>query len=169
MKRILIALVILSLSLALLAGCSQDNGDGSEISLESILEAVKERIAADLRDQGFTDEDFAEEPLPGFAIGEVDPEELGIDSIDSSFVISPGFGISPDEVIVIKAESGKANDVKEALEARNSEKEDLYRDYDPAGADRIAVAVLKVKGDYVICIIFDNAGALEAAIDQLFN
>jgi hypothetical protein len=168
MKRFLIALITLSLILPLSAGCKKDNGASQ--SLESILQAVKERIAADLRDQGYTDEDFADDPLPGFMIGEIDPEELGIGGnlIDSSFVIRPGFGISPDEIIVIKAESGKASDVRQALEARNSEREAFYRDYDPAGADRIANATLKVKGDYVICIIFDNAEAFEALIDQLF-
>lgn len=167
-KKVML-LAVVSLLAVLLAACQPQEVAGVE--LDDIRAALIESIAARLRDQGYTDEDFEWAELPGLdVLDELTGDDFGIEAgVDVAFAIRAGMGLSPDDIVVIKTTDGKAEEIKAMIVAANQEKYEFFADYNPSGAAKIQNAVVKVYGDFVINIIFDDAEALDAIIAELFN
>ena len=173
--QILVAAVVAVLALMLTACQPQEVnspvGGGAEVELDEIRASIVEHIAAILREQGYTDEDFEWSELPGLDIlDELTGDDFGIETgVDVGFAIRAGMGLSPDDIAVIRIAGGKADEIKAMIEEANQEKYDFFADYNPAGAAKIQNAIVRVYGDFVVNIIFDGAEAIDAVIAELFS
>lgn len=61
-----------------------------------------------------------------------------------------------DELVIIKAASGKVDAVKKGAEKRLSDQKDSFQDYIPEQRDRLDGAVVEADGDYVIYVCSDH-------------
>lgn len=174
MKKLLALTLVLGLFAGLLVGCNNNdqNGNGGDTDVEfaDLVEAIKEKIIADLKDQGYTDDDFANEELPGYTKEEVGSDELGFGEgmIEKAVVIRAGF-LNADELIVLEAKAGKANDLKALLETYQQERHEFWRDYNEMQAEKIENAIIKVQGNFVYYIVYEDAAGIDAAIGEVLK
>ena len=169
MKKIGIVIALL-MSGVLLFGCA-GGGSATEGSIEEVLEALKEAITEDLREIGFTDADFDAEELPGYIITDILGEggeyvlmEMDKGLVEEGYIIAASMMLNSDQVIVIKAASGKVNDVKAALEAEHAAKLALWEDYLADQAEKVRNTIIEVEGDFIYYITYPDAEGLEEVI-----
>ena len=172
MKKLLVLALVLGLSVGLLAGCNNggDGGDGSDKEVSDILDAIRDKIIADLRSQGWTDEDFEDDPLPGYTLEEVGADDLGFGEglFVKAGVIRAGF-LNADEIMVFEAKPGKANELKAFLETYLQERLEFWRDYNEMQAEKIENAIVKIQGNFVYYIVYEDAAGIDAAIGEVLK
>lgn len=170
MKQIgtIIALLLAGL---MLAGCG-GQPSGSNASVEDIYSEIIEFISDDLREAGFTDEDFEAEELPGYVVTDLKGDEaewvlpdLNKDDVEEGYVIAAAMMLNSDQVIVLRAAEGKAQAVKEVLEAELAAQLDLWESYLADQAEKVQNTILTVQGDFIIYITYTDPEGIE----EIFN
>ena len=116
MKRTIALLALTALIMAT-AGCA--GGAGKTASVEDIFAFIKEKMVQDLKDAGYEDADFEAEELPGYTVTDLKGEgaehllaDLDKDLVEAGFVIKASMMLNSDQIVVIKAVSGKVGAVR---------------------------------------------------------
>lgn len=170
MKRTIALLALTALIMAT-AGCA--GGAGKTASVEDIFAFIKEKMMQDLKDAGYEDADFEAEELPGYTVTDLKGEgaehvlaDLDKDLVEAGFVIKASMMLNSDQIVVIKAVSGKVGAVRQALEAEQAAQLQLWESYLADQAEKVHNAIISARGDFVILIIYPDAEGIEAIFDE---
>ncbi|QAT43529.1 DUF4358 domain-containing protein [Aminipila luticellarii] len=159
MKNVRMCVVMVLAACVLLAGCG--GGDVKEASgNEKVLEqADVEALGAYLvKNTEFKD-----------YMSEVDEQifyslyNLNDDLVEDAVLYS-STGATAEEVAVIEAEDGKAEDVVKACEERIQAQKEGFENYVPAELDKLSRPVLKTYGNTVILMVCNDSDAAEKLI-----
>jgi len=169
----LVALLVLLVFAVMVVGCN-GGGQGTDISVDDLYEAIKDQIIEDLRDLGFGDEDFAVEEIPGYTYYDLKGDdadyvltEMDKDLVEEGFVIKATMMLNSDQIVVIKAASGKIDEVKAALETEQDNQLAMWEDYLADQAEKVRNTIIAVQGDYIIYVTYPDADAIEAIFTDM--
>lgn len=162
MKKLLLLVSVLVLSMSLMACGSdeKDNGEQAKDSKKAISGAVTE-IAETIVEQGkFNDEVVSID-------NEMINQKLDIDGTKAEEIVCYyGTGDSANIVYVAKfKEASDASDAKAKLETYLSELKTANESYDPEELGKIDDVVLVIDGQYAIMVISDDSNAVKDVID----
>ena len=168
MKKI-ISLSLIIISLFALVGCTERVNENGAVSFNDVVENIKDVIREDLKGFGYTDEDFAGEELPGYFELDLRNEEdramfdiFNENDFDDAYVIQPMMNLSSNLIIIVKAkDSASVNNLKEGLEEVRDSQESLWSQYLPDQYEKVKNNIIKVEGDYLIYITYDDAEKIE--------
>ncbi len=171
MKKILALTIVLLLFL--MVGCGAK--ESADVSTGSILEGFIEKIADDLKGQGYSDDDFEEELLPGYIVIDFNdaeqagfssyPDMFDMDKIDGGFEIKGSSFMSADKILVFKVnDTNYLNTIKAALEEDLQAQKDLWESYNPSQFEKVENTIFEIEGNYLYYITYENAEALEQVI-----
>lgn len=172
MKKLLV--IVMSLVLMILVvGC--DGNTSSNATPEEIMNGVIEKIEGLLRDQGYGDEDFEEEALPGYSIVDFTNKDdidffpydgvLDLDKIEGGFIISSNSMLNADQIVVIKvSDSSYLATIKAHFEENKESQAELFESYSPSQFEKIQNTIIEIHGDFIFYITFENAEDIEAVI-----
>lgn len=165
MKKLLVLTLVITLALGLI-GCTKKDEGGSPVNVDvtAIMDSIKDKIIADLRAMGYTDDDFEYEPIPGYLLEDVDADYLGSNLFEAGKTIRASMDLNADHIMVFKAKAGKANELKTQLESFKQERYEFWRDYIDTQGEKVNKAIIKVKGDLVYYIVYEDASAIESVI-----
>ncbi len=167
MKKVLIVLVILSLFLVV--GCSSSDS-GQEVNFDQVLNDVVEKISQDLRDQGYTDDDFADETLPSYVIIDLTSNGLYDGLIDftkvsAAFTIRASWDTNADRITVFEvSDKSYLNTIKGILEEENSSQREIWESYIPEQFKKVRDTIMEIEGNIIYYITYEDAEAIEDVI-----
>lgn len=169
MKKLFV--LVLSVLIVLAAGCAKTPAP----SIEEIYAAIKEQISADLREVGFTYEDFAEEELPSYFLADLKGEgadyilpDLNKEDVQGGYVIKASMNINSNQVALIQSVPGKTQAVRTALEAELASQRQLWDSYLPDQAEKVRNTIIPVKGDFIIYITYPDPASIEGVFNGFF-
>ena len=167
MKKFFALATLLAL-ISVQVGCAKSPAP----STAEIYAALKEQIAADLREVGFTDGDFAENELPSYFLTDLTGEgqdyvlpDLNKEDVQEGYVIKASMNINSNQVALIRAVPGKVEAVRAALELELASQRQLWDSYLPDQAEKVHNTIISAKGDFIIYITYPDP----AAIEEVFN
>lgn len=94
---------------------------------------------------------------------------LDLDQVEDYSVFMSAESTCADELAVIKAKSGCASFVLEAVKQRISDQQSSLAGYLPEQAKRVEEGALKVAGDYVFFAVCDDPSAAQTAFETLLE
>ncbi len=156
MKKILSLFVALCALTVLLVGC----GGGEETkqyNLDDVMAAIEEvapvSVPADMDDDYLTG-------MYGISLDDVEEYKGKYTNVS----------LSTDEILIVKAKSGKADAIKEALEARRDAKYEQAAMYDDTQAQKAQNGRVVVKGDYVLLVVVGDETRIEnGEVDAVYQ
>lgn len=80
-----------------------------------------------------------------------------------------GSGGDADEVCIIKANEGKTDIVKKAVEKRLEDQKTVFKDYVPAQYDKLCTTEVKTEGDYVYWVCTNDNSKAEKTVLSYFK
>lgn len=80
-----------------------------------------------------------------------------------------GSGGDADEVCIIKAASGKLDDVKNSVKSRLDSQKEVFKDYVPEEYDQLCESEIKTKSGYVYWVCSDDNKKAEEKILSYFE
>ncbi len=174
MKKTIVIVLIASLILAL-AGCNQEKQEVN-VSVNDIVDNIKEVIKTDLIEGGVSEEDFAEGNLPGYSIENVKDgiafEGLELDEkwLEEGTIIMPMININSNMIVVLKASDEEyVDELGVVLNALLKKQDDTWGSYLPDQYDKVKNNVMKLEGKYLIYITYDDPDKIENIFDEALN
>jgi len=141
MKKITFSLLIL-LSLSLLCSCSGADPITDVNVLKDSLLSLSYQDELELISQNTAD------------------SLLDISGLYESAEYYCSSGATAEQIVIVKASSGKANDVFSKLSAFLDDQKTQFAGYNPAETSKLNNAILEMKGDYVIlCVTNEDSKA----------
>jgi len=153
-KKFLITMVVGTVVLGALTGCSGKKEEAKNLSAVEIGEKIKQAVNLDEMKEG--DNDKLQKLY-----------DISADEIENFVLYVAPTNLKADEVAVIKVKD--ANDVesvKEKLSKRVEEQGKSFKDYLPDEYFLIEKHVLKTKDNYVLLAISKDADKIESAFDE---
>ncbi len=156
-SNLLMGLLLTSLCLLIMVGCSQGQGQAKNPSV------------AEIRDQIAASVDISE-------LIEQEKDELAtlynIDTadVDEAIVYIAPTNLQADELTIIKLKDGAdVEEIKELIAQTVEQQANSFKDYLPEEYDLIEKHVLKSKGNYILLAISEKADKIEDIFDKSFE
>ncbi len=80
-----------------------------------------------------------------------------------------GSGGDADEICIIKANDGKTDTVKKAVEKRLEDQKTVFKDYVPQQYDKLCKTEVKTEGDYVYWVCTNDNSKVEEVLLSSFE
>lgn len=176
MKKKIVSLVLLVLSIFTFVGCRQQVPDVN-VSVSDILEGIEEEIANDLKGAGVPQESFINGELPGFMEVDLTQEEqnpmaqfFNKENIEEGIVLQQMMNVKSDLIIVLKAkDETKVEDLKASLEKVKEGQVNTWSQYLPDQYEKVENNIIKSKDKYLIYITYNDSEKIETIFDDLLN
>ncbi|MBS4199349.1 DUF4358 domain-containing protein [Bacillus sp. FJAT-49732] len=182
MKKMIGFTGMIAIILFTLIGCSNgvNNAGAADVSLEEIVNSIKEKIAEDLKAEGVDDalkdgvlQTYIESDLvkkdANNPNSEFLMEKLNIDpnNIEEGYVIAAMMNINSDEIILLKAkDDSKVDELIDVLKKEKEAQVTTWEQYLPDQYDKVKNNIIKVKGSYLIYITYAHPEKLEEVFDK---
>lgn len=182
-----ISIVLVTVVLMIMVGCTKQSDSGNNettnASFDSIVNAIKEQIAKDLKEAGIEEEVLVDGNIMNYfhtnltASEESDPAipvwlekmQLQQEDIANGTVIAAMMSVNADEIIVLEAkEESKVDSLKASLEKELQAQEQTWSQYLPDQYEKVKQNVIKTKGKYLIYITYSNPEQIEKVFDDQF-
>ena len=177
MRKIVVALVA-SLLLIGLVGCgdSKETETKSDVPVEEILTAIKEKMAENLEAEyggedllvdgelaGYIEGDLTEENSEDFLVNMLlEQMDLKQEELDEGVFMAPMMNINSDQIIILKAkELDNVDSLKEALERALEQQVITWEQYLPDQFEKVKQNIISSEGPYLIYITANNPESLE--------
>ncbi|MBW8351236.1 DUF4358 domain-containing protein [Bacillus sp. IITD106] len=183
MKKAVSITGIITILIFTLIGCSNEankKAGASGVSIEEIVQSIKEKIAEDLTAVGVSDalkdgvlQSYIESDLVNK--DEDNPnseflmEKLAIDpnDLEDGYIIAAMMNINSDEIIVLKAkDESKVDGLIEVLKKEKEAQVTTWEQYLPDQYEKVKNNIIKVKGPYLIYITYEHPEKLEEVFDE---
>lgn len=182
------SILLLAVVLVIMAGCGkQSDGDNknesNNASFDSIVNAVKEQVAKDMKEEGIEEETLVdgellyhfqtdltgtEEDDPGLPIW-LEKMELKQEDIANGVVIAPMMNVKSDEFIILEAkDESKVASLKASLEKELAAQDQTWSQYLPDQYEKVKHNIIKTKGKFLIYITYSNPEKIEQVFDDQF-
>ncbi|MCY6370091.1 DUF4358 domain-containing protein [Clostridium ganghwense] len=174
MKRIL-SLAIVVLSIFAFGGCAKKTPN---VPVKDIVESIKNQMTEDMKAAGAPEESFKDGKLPGFmeidlTSEETEPfakpvkEKYNMEDLEEGIVLQQMMSVKSDLIIVLKAkDESKVENLKAVLEKEKEQQEKIWSQYLPDQYEKVKNNIIKVKGNYLIYITYENPEKIEAIFDN---
>ncbi|MBS4194336.1 DUF4358 domain-containing protein [Lederbergia citri] len=166
-----------------LMGCSNGTNNkagATGVSIEEIVQSIKEKIAEDLAAVGVADalkdgvlQSYIESDLvnkdENNPNSEFLMEKLSIDpnDLENGYIIAAMMNINSDEIIILKAkDESKVDGLIEVLKKEKEAQVATWEQYLPDQYDKVKNNIIKVKGPYLIYITYEHPEKLEKIFDE---
>lgn len=156
-RSLLIAIILASLTIGALVGCSSDKLPDKTPAVKEIDEKIKQSVDVSSLSEGDIDK-----LKKLYDVDESEIEEFVLYTAQSN--------IEADEITVIKVkEDSKVTDIKNKILKRVEKQSESFKDYLPDEYYVIEKHVLKTKGKYILLAISEDAEEIEGIFDELFK
>ena len=156
-KNVFIGVVFLIFILLIMTSCSKEKNNDRNISVKDIDEKIIESI--DISNMDMADEERLEKLY-----------DIDIEFLQEFVLYVPKTNIEVNELFVLRAkDKDDIDDTKEKIENRIEEQSDNFRDYLPEEYYLIEKHVLKIKGNYILFAISEEAETIEDIFNQFFK
>ena len=156
-KNVFIGVVFLIFILLIMTSCSKEKNNDRNISVKDIDEKIIESI--DISNMDMADEERLEKLY-----------DIDIEFLQEFVLYVPKTNIEVNELFVLRAkDKDDIDDIKEKIENRIEEQSDNFRDYLPEEYYLIEKHVLKIKGNYILFAISEEAETIEDIFNQFFK
>ncbi|MHA6258296.1 DUF4358 domain-containing protein [Sporosarcina sp. CAU 1771] len=177
MKKFLSILGVCALILVISACGGADKEEAtSTASTSDIMNAIKEQMAEDMKDDFGGEEVLVDGELSGYFSSNLtsgDEEdmlasillermELNVEDIEEGFALSPMMNVNSNDIIVLKAKDNtKVDSLKEALERELAAQTATWERYLPDQYEKVKNNRIVTEGLYLIYITYDNPEVIE--------
>lgn len=173
MKKILVGILVLSM--LILVGCSSSDG-ASGGNIETVMDSIVERIQSDLRENGYGDDDFEMEDLPGYVVVDLMNEEereytafagdvLDFSKIEGAFSIQAAMMLNADRIYVFQVkDSSYLSEIKAVLEVEKEAQYELWESYLADQFEKVKNTIFETEGNFLYYITYPDAEAIETII-----
>lgn len=156
MKKMISLFAALCALTVLLVGCGGGE-DAKQYNLDDVMAAIEEvapvSVPADMDDEYLTG-------MYGISLDDVEEYKGKYTNVS----------LSTDEILLVKAKAGKADTIKEALEARRDAKYEQAAMYDDVQAQKAQNGRVVVKGDYVLLVVVgDETRIQNGEVDAVYQ
>lgn len=156
-KNIFCKIILSSIIVLILTGCSSKKTTGRAPSISDIDEKIKETV--DISNMDIGDSKKLEK------LYDVDVEDL-----EDFILYTPSTNIEANEIAILKVkDSNKIDDIKDKLMKRAEKQGDIFKDYLPDEYFLIEKYVLKAKDNYILFIISEDVETIEDIFDEFFK
>lgn len=175
MKKIL-SLLLVTITVFAFVGCSQEAPEVN-VPVSDILEAIKEKMAEDMKEAGVSEDNLKDGNLPGYMETDLTSEEqnpttelFNLEDIEEGIVLQQMINIRSDMIIVLKAkDESKVESLKASLEEVKEGQVNTWSQYLPDQYEKVKNNILKAEGKYLIYVTYDDPEAIEEIFDNLLK
>ncbi|WP_066496776.1 DUF4358 domain-containing protein [Abyssisolibacter fermentans] len=162
MKKIL-SLIFIIATLFSFVGCTEKAPEVN-VPVKDIVASIKEQMIKDMKAAGVPEDMFKDGDLPRYM--ETDLTSEGQDPISKLFnkedleggiVLQQMMNVKSDLIIVLKAKDESSIDnLKASLEEVKKQQENIWSTYLPDQYEKVKNNIIKVEGNYLVYITYDN-------------
>lgn len=157
LKKIFYAIILCSLLVFTLTGCSSSKPTDKNVSVKDIDEKIKKSVDISNMNVG-----NSEKLKKSYDINSEDLEDF--------VLYTPSTNIEANEILVMKVkDSSKIDDIKAKISARIDSQVANFKDYLPDEYYLIEKHVLKTKDNYILFVISEDADKIEKTFDESFK
>lgn len=172
MKKILSLIVIIA-TLFSFVGCTEKAPEVN-VPVKDIVANIKEQMIKDMKAAGVPEDMFKDGDLPRYM--ETDLTSEGQDPISKLFnnedleggiVLQQMMNVKSDLIIVLKAKDESSIDnLKASLEEVKKQQENIWSTYLPDQYEKVKNNIIKVEGNYLVYITYDNPENIETVFNN---
>jgi hypothetical protein len=156
-KKVFGSVVLCSLILFILTSCSSDRPTKAEPSIKDIDEKIKESV--DISNMNKGDSTKLEKLY-----------NINVEDVEDFVLYTPATNIEANEILIMKVkDSVKTSDVKEKILKRVEGQSNNFKDYLPEEYYLIEKHVLKVRDNYILFTISEEAETIEKIFNASFK
>lgn len=165
MRNLKVCLIMLIIGCIVFTGCKNNDASTETLGNQQVLEQVDAKTLSSYIVENTEFKDY---------ISEVDKEiffslfNLDEQTVDDAVFYS-STGATAEEVAVIKAVDGKAEDVAKACEGRIQAQKEGFENYVPEELEKLSKPVIMTYGNTVIYVVCDDSDAAEELIKNYDN
>ena len=157
LKDIFYSTILCSLIIFTLTSCSSGKSTDKNVSIKDIDEKIKESV--DISNMNLGDSEKLQK------LYDINSEDL-----EDFMLYTPSTNIEANEIAIMKVkDSSKIDDIKGKISARIDSQSVNFKDYLPDEYYLIDKHVLKVRDNYILFAISEDAGKIEKIFDESFK
>ena len=157
MKKMISLFTALCALAVLLVGCGGGDTETKQYNLDDVMAAIE--AVAPVSVPAEMDDDY----LTGMY-------GINLDDVEEYKGKYTNVSLSTDEILLVKAKAGKADTIKQALEARRDAKYEQAAMYDDVQAQKAQNGRIVVKGDYLFFIVVGDETRIEnGEVDAVYQ
>lgn len=181
-----LSLVVIALSFSLIVGCSNQSSEGKEeapkVSVGEIVEEIKEQIAADMKEDGASEEVYVDGKLQSYfdidLLGEdeqsaaiyVEKMQLNKEELASGRIVTAMMNVNADEIIVLEAkDEASVESLKESLEKEKEAQNSTWEKYLPDQHEKVKNNVITTNGNYLLYVTYKDPETIVDIFDSYFE
>lgn len=136
-----------------------------------------EKISLSLREMGYTDDDFADEILPGYLVLDLKSENpnpynglIDFDKVEAAFTIRSGWDTNADRITVFKlTDLNYLSVIKNVLEEEKAGQYEIWEQYIQEEFHKVKNTLIEIEGNLVYYITYSDAEEIEQIILNSFK
>lgn len=157
LRDIFYSMILCSLIIFTLTSCSSNKSTDKNISIKDIDEKIKKSV--DISNMNVGDSEKLKKLY-----------DISSEDLEDFMLYTPSTNIEANEIAIMKVkDSSKVNDIKARISARIDSQTVNFKDYLPEEYYLIEKHVLKVRDNYIIFAISDDAEKIEKIFDESFK
>lgn len=156
-KGLFYSIILCSLMVFVLTSCSSNKPTYKDVSVKNIDEKIKESV--DISSMNVGDGEKLEKTY-----------KIDVKDLEEFVLYTPSTNIKANEIAIMKVkDSSKIEDIQDKISERIDNQATNFKDYLPDEYYLIEKHVLKIKDNYILFVISEDAEAIEKIFDESFK